>query len=493
MAALTVGVLAWLAPVIQDEIRSYLEQKTGRSVELGSLSWSIWSGPRLSGEGLRVAKLADTDPRPLLSVESFDIQVRPWALLSKPRRIHALELQGVRLFIPPRQKDKVSQEAPSALGALQLPISLDRIVAEDVRVEIAAVDPRKDPRILEIQRLLLNSVALDNPISFEALLTYPKPRGQLEVAGSFGPWNNSSPIETAISGCFQFNEADLSVFRGISGLLTASGTFEGNLQETGITGEADIPDFSLTRVGTIVPLHSLFEARRRGTDVLLRSVQTAFRESVLLTKGEITRDPAGEGRIVNLDVESERARAEDVLQFAIKSEKSPLMGDMDLDSVVHIPPGSGPFMDRFRIQGQFNIREGYFTSTDVRKTLEKISQIGGGESEGEAGSSAVSDLEGSFVVEHSVVDFSSLTFSVPGTAVDLRGSYGLRDETLDFRGNVLLSRSPSQMTSGQWSQWLKVLDPLLRREKAGTAVPIKISGTRSKPSFSLDLGGFTRR
>jgi hypothetical protein len=150
-------------------------------------------------------------------------------------------------------------------------------------------------------------------------------------------------------------------------------------------------------------------------------------------------------------------------------------------------------MDRLEIQGQFNIREGYFTSTDVRKTLEKISQIGGGKSDAETGSSAVSDLEGSFVLGNAVVDFSSLTFSVPGTAIDLTGRYGLKDETLDFRGNVLLSRSPSEMTSGQWSRWLKVLDPLLGRGKAGTAVPIKISGTRSKPSFSLDFAGLTRR
>jgi len=38
------------------------------------------------------------------------------------------------------------------------------------------------------------------------------------------------------------------------------------------------------------------------------------------------------------------------------------------------------------------------------------------------------------------------------------------------------------------STLLKVVDPFFRNGK-GTSVPIKIGGTRSKPSFGLNFGG----
>jgi hypothetical protein len=45
----------------------------------------------------------------------------------------------------------------------------------------------------------------------------------------------------------------------------------------------------------------------------------------------------------------------------------------------------------------------------------------------------------------------------------------------------------SQTVTG-WRSWLlKIVDPLFR-EKGQTVVPIKISGTRDKPEFGMDLG-----
>ena len=46
----------------------------------------------------------------------------------------------------------------------------------------------------------------------------------------------------------------------------------------------------------------------------------------------------------------------------------------------------------------------------------------------------------------------------------------------------------AQTVTGIKSLLLKVVDPLFRRKGGGSAIPIKIEGTRADPKFGLDMG-----
>jgi hypothetical protein len=52
---------------------------------------------------------------------------------------------------------------------------------------------------------------------------------------------------------------------------------------------------------------------------------------------------------------------------------------------------------------------------------------------------------------------------------------------------VRLHAKPSQATTGVTSLLLKTVDPLFSRRDAGTVVPIRITGTRDKPTFGVDM------
>jgi len=86
------------------------------------------------------------------------------------------------------------------------------------------------------------------------------------------------------------------------------------------------------------------------------------------------------------------------------------------------------------------------------------------------------------------VDFSKLTFVVSGAKVLLDGTYNLNTEGLDFRGTLRLQAKLSQTMTGAKSLFLKMLDPLFKGKDAGAVLPIKITGTRTKPLFKLELG-----
>src|SRR2546428_659559 len=86
--------------------------------------------------------------------------------------------------------------------------------------------------------------------------------------------------------------------------------------------------------------------------------------------------------------------------------------------------------------------------------------------------------------------FSSLTFSVPGAAVELAGRYGIRSADLDFHGHLRMQATLSEAAGGGVkSILLKAVDPFFKKDGAGTVLPIKITGNRKDPQFGLELFG----
>jgi len=75
---------------------------------------------------------------------------------------------------------------------------------------------------------------------------------------------------------------------------------------------------------------------------------------------------------------------------------------------------------------------------------------------------------------------------VTGAAVELAGTYGLKTEQLDFHGKLHLDAKLSQITTGVKSFLLKPFDPFFRKN-GETVIPIKVTGSKDKPSFGLDF------
>ena len=71
--------------------------------------------------------------------------------------------------------------------------------------------------------------------------------------------------------------------------------------------------------------------------------------------------------------------------------------------------------------------------------------------------------------------------------MQLNGTYALEDRATGVSGQLLLDAKLSQTTTGVKSFLLKAVDPFFRKE-GKTVLPIKITGTRDKPSFGLDFG-----
>src|ERR1039457_5793055 len=135
-------------------------------------------------------------------------------------------------------------------------------------------------------------------------------------------------------------------------MLESTGHFEGTLRNLTVDGETRTPDFRLTHYGNTLPLTTRFHARVDGTngDTWLEPVDATLGHSHFTAQGAIVRVPGAVvggpqpygGHDMALMVNGERARIEDFLRLASRSDKVLLTGDVTVKTKLHIPPGAAP-------------------------------------------------------------------------------------------------------------------------------------------------------
>ncbi len=326
-------------------------------------------------------------------------------------------------------------------------------------------------------------------MAYEATLTNPVPEGLIVSHGSFGPWQKDEPSLTPLNGLYTFDHADLSTIHGLSGMLASKGRFRGILERIEVDGETTTPDFSLGINGNPIPLETQFHAIVDGTtgNTMLDPVNAKLLNTEIVARGGVFRVPGQRSRRVLLEGTSHHGRLEDLLQLAMKADTPVMTGDVNFHTMIDIPPGKSAIADRLKLNGKFKINSARFSELNIRSKVASLSHRGKGNPEETSPGDVASDFAGKFVLGGGVMTLSDLTFVVPGAAVDLDGTYTLRDQTVDFTGALRLEAKLSQLTTGWKAILLKPFDGLFEKEGAGTYLPIKITGTGSAPHFGVDV------
>jgi hypothetical protein len=534
VAAVLLATLASLftrvTPHVRDLAVTALNERFDSETEIATLQVSIFPQPEVSGTGLVVRYKGRRDVAPLISVKSFSASASIQGLIFKRLHLKTVELEGLEIRVPPgglkqgpdldvseAKDDRPSadtdasgttpppvpaprpdptpdrspdpDDAPRTFRSSRSPIVIDTIRSRASRLQIDTRKPGKLPRVFDIHDLVMTDFGFDRAAGFEARLSNPKPKGEIHVKGTFGPWNTDDPRMTPLGADYSFDHADLNTIKGIGGILSSKGRFHGVLERIRVEGTTDTPDFQVDIAGQPVRLQTRFAAVVDGTNgnTWLDPVDvTLLSSSHILARGEVVRSEDVKGRKVYLQVTIDDARIEDVLRLAIKSKTMPLTGQMKLQTTFLLPAGDEDVPERLELEGAFSIRQARFTSYNVQQRIDELSRRGRGV-KANTGSSVVSNLSGRFVMKDGRIRLRNLTFGVPGSAVQLAGSFDLESEQLDFSGHLLLDASLSEMVSGYKSILVRLAQPFFRRPGGGTKIPIRVSGTPDKPSFGVDV------
>jgi len=489
-------VLTNAAPILRSRVVDTLSERFKSKVELAELDVSLMNGLEVHGRGLKIFGQTDPNPslggiQPLIAVQQFRFQTGLNALFRSPMHVHSVSVKGMILNLPP--KEDRAQLGSMRKSSGKMSIVVDELLCEDTRLVINTYKPGKAPLDFEISSLIMKDVGPGQPMSFDATLVNPKPVGDIQSEGKFGPFRETDPRETPVAGNYSFTHADLGPLKGIAGILSSTGSYEGKLGKIEVKGATETPDFRLDRSGHPVSLHTDFHAIVDGTDgdTYLQPVEARFLHTSFTARGKVVRMQNPGGHDIELDVVMDRGRIEDLLRLGVKTDPPVMSGPVTMRTRMSILPGSKDVSDRLKLNGQFRIPAGEFSNDKIQDRIDALSLRGQGEpklAQEHVDVNVPSDLNGTFRLNDGVLTFSQLHFSVPGVNSDLSGQYSLDGNVFDFHGKLKLDAKLSQMTTGWKSLLLKPVDPFFSKHGAGTEIPFKVTGTRSEPHFGLDFG-----
>jgi hypothetical protein len=495
------SVVPFSSEVARRKVVDVLAARLDAEVELADLQIHVLPKFRAEGHGLSIRHKGRRDVPPLITIERFSASGNLIGLLRK--HLARVEVAGLDIEIPPDHNrddgpdggSTTDPEGGSASQRIARTFVIDELISRDARLGLIPDTPDNHEKVWSIHRLRMNAVSVDRAMPFVATLENAVPPGNIETSGTFGPWRSEAPGQTALHGRFVFDHADLGVFKGIAGILSARGTFAGALEHIDIHGETDTPDFTVTIGGHPMPLHATYHAIVDGTNgnTSLEEIDASFLQTSLVAKGAVVGKPGVDGRTITLDVVMERARLEDVLQMAVSASRPPMIGALKLTTKLELPPGDRDVVRKLELDGAFAIVDTRFTDPEVQTKINDLSHRTRGESPDQKAARVSSQFAGTFTLRNGRLVIPAVAFDVPGAAVRLSGSYGLVSEQIDFAGVVETNATISAMTTGFKSLLLKPVDLIFRKDGGGSAVPIKITGTRNDPSFGLDKARVFRR
>jgi hypothetical protein len=492
MSVVLIFVMYHAESIIKGRVLETLSARFDGPVDLREFHVSASHGFQVWGAGLRIFGPRDPNPQqagiqPLMAVDEFRFSASILNLLHTPMHIHRVFLKNLVVNIPPRQPHD------GGFKGHKIKIYVDDFICDQAQLVINTQKPGKIPLEFSISNLDMKDIGPGQPLQFKAALTNPKPVGEIQSTGLFGPWQAEDPRSSPVKGKYIFSDADLGTIKGIGGILSSTGQYAGTLGNIVVDGETDTPDFRVSISGRPVPLHTDFHAIVDGTsgDTYLEPVKAKIISSSLVAKGSIVRVKDPNGHRIVLDVAVNPARIEDLLRLGVRTDPPVMTGAAQLHAKFDLAPGDVSVSDRLKLAGTSHTSGAHFSNEKLENKVDALSLRSQGkpnEAKEENPADVFSEMGGAFRLADGLLSFSKLHYEIPGMNVDLTGKYSLDGNQFDFHGKARMDAKLSQMTTGWKSLLLKPVDPFFSKHGAGTELPVKITGTKSEPHFGLDFG-----
>jgi hypothetical protein len=494
--------ISWLAlrSVRPERLKARFEDVVSSRLQLSAtiqdLKVVFYPRAGVEGRGLELRIPDRPDLPPFVAIDHFAITAPALRLVKQLSASHVdlVRVDGLRITIPPPgARGELLHHGSSWEGTSR--VIVDKLVTRDATLTILRARPNQRPLVFDIHELEMTDLGFEREIAFRARLHNPVPSGQVATEGTIGPWQ-TAPSDLPLRGTYAFRFADLNTIRGIGGMLTSDGHYDGTPAQIRVIGTTDTPDFNLDLGGKPLPLSTTFTAVVNGANgtTHLESVDARLFHTQIHVTGDVTNLPGPAGVDIRLSAAIRGGRIEDILKLAMDTPQPPFTGALLLTSSIRVPDGKTPVRARMDLNGQFELAKATFTDGQVQRKLVELSLRSQGKPVDTSAPPVLSDLKGGFHFAESNMQLADLSFAVPGARVVLDGEYSLPTQELAFEGDLRTDATLSKLVGGFKSLFIKPFDPIFRRDGAGAVIPIKITGTREHPQFGVRLGAaFTRK
>lgn len=488
------GIKEW--PFTRAAVTQALEQQSGSSVEIGHFRHIYFPHPGCVAAGVVFRRSGNSTP--LITIRKLTIMGSYHTLMF--HHITMIRAEQVHVTLPPHGTAVGPEFTPLELGVLHSGVTIGKIFADGAEVEFLSDQPGKQPLVFHISKLALHNLAAGEPLLYHASIRLPLPPADVYVEGKLNPVRHGQVGTTVMSGTFDVEQMNLDVFGGIAGTLSSKGSFEGVMQHINVQGATNAPDFEVTESRHKLHLVTHYQALVNGMngDVALKSVTAQFGGTSLNVSGDITGQDNLKGKTATLQIDSDGARIEDLLRLFVKDNTPPMTGSITFRSKATLPPENRPFIDKVQLQGDFGISGAKYPHPETQKDIDVLSARAKGKAgqvedeDDKLGNDSydpgrvLSNVKGHVVLRDAVAHLSNVSFDVPGASARVNGTYKLKTDQIDFKGDMHLDTELSEATTGVKSFLLKAIKPFTAQKKnQGSIVSLKIEGTYDNPKYSV--------
>lgn len=495
LAAVLVGI--WLAgrywPFRYSKMKPMLDQVFGSQVDIAQYHRVYFPHPGFIATGLTIRRKSVPGQSPFGTVETLYVRSRWINLLLFRKRIQLVEMTGVHLVFPPPGSPAAKQEFPagstSDFRGPQTPIS--RLELHNSILDIQRVNGSRFR--FAIHHLHIEDLERDREVTYAVDMDNAIPYGHIRASGRFGPLNVKTPGDTHFFGRFVYDGIRLHDVGNISGVMRASGSFQGPLSAIHAIADGQAPDFAVTD-GKPTPISGRIDCTVSGLtgDVTYHSMQVRAGNTTVRASGSTAG--AG-GKSTRLDIAVDQGRAEDILHPFLE-RPVPIKGPVKLHAHAFLAPSrEGDFFRRLRVDGAFDIPKEVVTDRQTERSLSAFSVRAQGGKAPDASKAPdaplptqLSSLSGPATIRDGVVSTSGLEFHVAGADARLHGTFSFHNSAVHLLGKVATQADIAHDATGWKSILLKPLAPFFRKKKAGAVIPIAVTGTPGHYKVTQNIG-----
>ncbi len=456
-----------------------LEKVFASRIKMTHYHRTYWPNPGFVAEGLTLRRNTAPDLPPVGSVERVRVEGSWLDLLLLRKRIVALYADGLHVVIPPVGSRANQEDFPAgSSNDFEGPdTAVGRFVMRDAELDILRTDGGRYS--FPIKQLVITNLQKNEKVGYTVEMATPQAVGQLVASGNFGPLVGGKLDQTPVTGRFTYDDVKLDGISDLHGVLTAKGSFEGQLG--GIEGRADgsVANFSVGEgKGVTLSGSATGAVNALNGEIQLHGVDVTLGKTVVHVVGQLVGAP----KVTDLDVSVASGRTQDLLRPFMRA-RPPVAGPVRLRGHAHIAAAEQAkgFLERLTVKGEFDIPKERLTDSPTEKSLSAFSERAQGVPDGKADAAAdeqdvLSSLVGSVVIAKGVVHGTRLVFAVPGASIEGSGTFDLASEKVDLTGDLRMQADLPHATTGFKSFLLKPLAPFFRKKHAGAVVPVRVTG-----------------
>ncbi len=191
-----IAVLGFNWPFTKQGVINALQESSVRYVTVDHFRKTFFP-PGCVAEGVKFLQDKQNNKPPLITIRRLTSEGSYARMLTFQKRLSLVRVEGMHVTVPPKGPSGTANPVmPVTQAKRRGSMNIGTVIADGTVLDFFSSTPGQPPFHLVVNKLALDGVGSNQPLSYRATLINPEPPGEIQSSGRFGPWNPRDPGRT---------------------------------------------------------------------------------------------------------------------------------------------------------------------------------------------------------------------------------------------------------------------------------------------------------